>query len=723
VNSSHTHRHPSAPTQYRGPLALCLSFLLASACVAAGEKAPTIPDFTFIQASDVHTPMPQSKATLAKLAGLGEIDLAPFGIKVAKPSFAIVTGDTCEFGGGAGAWEEYLSYWNGCGLPVHHALGNHDNTWDANIKRVRDLGQGPYYSFDDHGCHFVCLMSATAQDPRPSFGEEQILWLKKDLKKIGPNTPLFVFFHHPLPGTEFASRYDYDRLLDVLRPYNTVLLMAGHSHGHVHRLAEGIDETTGGSTFGPTAGFAIISVKGGMVREAYWKAEATAPDLRLLEKPLPARSTYPQVEIRSPAFRQTGGAILNIAARLSGGAGVQKATYTIDDEIQGELKLAGHAPKWHASGKADVTKLLPGAHYLRVAFASGDAQYTHSTEFFFEPENRPTAWRAYLAASSKVTPATANGVVYVGANDGKLRAFKARTGKALWSADTGAEILAEPLVDGGRVFAANGLGTVAAYATSGKRLWSFAAGNAVYSSPIMVNGKVVFGCNNGWLYALDASNGRLAWINTNATYAIESKPFAWNGKVYYGAWDQNIRCVNATDGKLLWERICEGSRVARAAKRYYSPADAMPVVAEGKLMMADRNMMLTILNAETGEPVDSMKGISATGVSEDGRFVYLRKLSGDVVKIDSSGKELWSTPSHVGAIPTAPTEKNGVVYVCSGKGTVSALAADTGKILWQYQASPQLFVMGSVVSDGVNAYLTAFDGTLTAINLKAVAAR
>ena len=86
-----------------------------------------------------------------------------------------------------------------------------------------------------------------------------------------------MFFHHPLPGSEFASRYDYDRLLDVLHRYNTVLLMAGHSHGHVHRVVEGIDQTTGGSTFGPNAGFAVISVKDGVLREAYWKAGQPAP--------------------------------------------------------------------------------------------------------------------------------------------------------------------------------------------------------------------------------------------------------------------------------------------------------------------------------------------------------------------------------------------------------------------------------------------------------------
>ncbi len=283
---------------------------------------------------------------------------------------------------------------------------------------------------------------------------------------------------------------------------------------------------------------------------------------------------------------------------------------------------------------------------------------------------------------------------------------------------TGAEILAEPLVAAGKVYSANGLGVVSAYTTAGKQLWSFTAGDAVYSSPVLADGKVVFGCNNGWLYALDAATGKLAWLNKDGTYAIESKPFVWNGKVYYGAWDEYIRCVNIKDGKLVWQQLGEGSRVAQGAKRYYSPADAMPVVAEGKLMIADRNMMLSILNAETGELVGSLKGVSATGLSEDGKFVYLRKTNGDLARIDSSGKQIWGAPAHVGAIPTAPTEKNGVVYVCSGKGTVSAVAADSGTLLWQYQASPQLFVMCSVACDGANAYLTGFDGSLTAIKCR-----
>ena len=255
----------------------------------------------------------------------------------------------------------------------------------------------------------------------------------------------------------------------MLRDHNTVLLMAGHSHGHVHRLVEGIDQITGGSTFGPNAGFAVISVKGGVLRAAYWKAGQPAPDLKLLEKPIPARSSYPKIELSSPAFRESTAGSLKIAARLAGPVEVEKATYSVDDEVKGELTLSGKAPNWTASGTAELGPTAAGAHYLRVDFEKGGQHYTHSTQFFLEPTNHPTAWRAYLAASSKVTPAVADGVVYVGANDGKLRAFQAKTGKELWSVDTGAEILAEPLVDGGKVVSANGLGVVSAYTTAGRK--------------------------------------------------------------------------------------------------------------------------------------------------------------------------------------------------------------------------------------------------------------
>ncbi len=700
---------------------LAAALLTVCGCHPKPEPPPKpIADFTFIHASDVHTPMPQSRETISRMRGLGDINFEPFGVTIQKPSFAIVTGDLTEFGGGRGWWAEYQSYWKDVGFPVYSSLGNHDNTWRANIKSFRDGGHAPYYSFDENGCHFIAFMTPTAQDPRPSVGEEELLWLQKDLEKVPPTTPVFIFFHHPLGGVEFASRYDWERLMDVLRRKNTALMLAGHSHAHVYKAVEGMDQMTGGSTFGPNAGFAIVSIKDGILRAGYWSNGKTNPELKLLQKTLPLKSDYPVIEITAPGFRGSSPRTLNIAAQLDGQTTISNATYSVDDDVTGDLKLSGAGSQWKASGQAELEKLLPGAHNLRVSFSSGGKHYTRSTEFFLEPAGSPTAWRAYLAASSKVPPAIANGVVYVGANDGRLHAYDSKSGKELWTAATSAEILAEPLVAEDKVIVGNGLGVVAAYSLKGQPLWSFTADDAVYSSPVLAEGKVIFGCNDGKLYALDAATGKKAWVNDDAGYAVESKPFVANGKVYYGAWDEYVRCVDAKSGKLIWKQQGEGSRTAKAAKRYYSPADAMPVVAEGKLLVADRNFYLTILNAETGERISSQKEVSATGLSEDGHHVYLRKVNGGLAKIDSDGKEIWSLPSdavHLGAIPTAPVEKNGVVYVCSSKGTVSAVSADKGEVLWKYSASPELFVMSSVACDGANAYVTAFDGTLTAIKI------
>jgi outer membrane protein assembly factor BamB len=309
--------------------------------------------------------------------------------------------------------------------------------------------------------------------------------------------------------------------------------------------------------------------------------------------------------------------------------------------------------------------------------------------------------------------------VFVGDNSGTLRCVDAATGAPVWTANTGAEILTEPLVAGDRVIVGNGDGLVAAFSTKdGRRLWSFRAGAAVYSSPVLAGGAVVFGDLSGALHAVDLRTGRPLWVNRDAEYSIESKPATDGERVWFGAWDQYVRCVDARTGKLIWKELCEGSRTATAAKRYYSAADATPHLAGGKLFIADRKYVLTVYDASSGRVLSSREGVAATGVSEDGKAIYLRQVSGELVKMDTEGNVLWSVDAGLNAVPAAPVEKSGVVYVCSAGGTVSAISARYGEVLWRYQASPGLFVMSSVASDGTVAFVSTFGGRLTAVSRK-----
>ncbi|MCC6484798.1 MAG: PQQ-binding-like beta-propeller repeat protein [Armatimonadetes bacterium] len=709
--------------RYRRLAITAASVFALGVCMAPAQSAPGAPDFTFIQASDVHTPMEQSRQIIGQIKDLGpEVDLQAYGIRVLRPTFAIVTGDCTEFGGGNGWWTEYLSYWKDSGLTVYSSPGNHDNTWHAQLKNLRDTGLGAYYSFNRDGCHFISLNSPTIQDPRPSFGEEQIVWLRNDLRKVSKETPVFIFFHHPLEGTEFASRYDWYRVVDLLRPYNVALVLTGHYHNFRAETPAGLNEIIGGSTFGPNAGLMFVSVKDGVLRAAYQKSGQNAPLEKVLEKKLADRSSYPTIDLKvdevSASRNKAAAPQLRIEARVKGAPVLTEALYTIDDDFNGDLKLSGNA----AVGLVPVDKLLPGAHYVRVTFKADKEEFSRSAAFTKSsgPKGSPGTrrWRHYLAAASKNTPTIAGDRVYVGDNAGKLSALKARDGKLIWSVNTSAEVIASPLVHKDTIYCANGNGDVSAYDSRGKKLWTYTAPDSVYSSPVWWDGKVIFGCNDGRLYAVDAATGRLTWKNEDPEYSIESTPFVKDGRVYFGAWDQYVRCVDASTGKLLWKTTSEGVNVAKAAKRYYSPGDAMPVVAGGKVYIADRNYWMTILDAVSGENIGSQEGVAATGVSEDGRYVYMRMLKGQLNKIDTQGHLIWSTDAGLGAIPTAPVEKDGKVFVCSARGMVSAIDATSGKILWQYQASPQLFVMSSVSCDGDNAYVTSFDGNITAVAVR-----
>ena len=74
--------------------------------------------------------------------------------------------------------------------------------------------------------------------------------------------------------------------------------------------------------------------------------------------------------------------------------------------------------------------------------------------------------RASFAASSMdCSPAVANGVLYIGDDSGTVSAYRAKSGKLLWSASTGiASIYAAPAVANGMLYTMSGNGSLLAYA-------------------------------------------------------------------------------------------------------------------------------------------------------------------------------------------------------------------------------------------------------------------
>ena len=265
----------------------------------------------------------------------------------------------------------------------------------------------------------------------------------------------------------------------------------------------------------------------------------------------------------------------------------------------------------------------------------------------------------------------------------------------LWNYTTGNLVYSPPTINNGVLYVSSLDGNIYALnATNGAKIWNFTTSGQVFASPDVVDGVVYVGCavlpppselgtltTGGAVYALNATNGVQLWKYVTSGYGVSSCPVAIGGVVYVGSWDGNIYALNATSGAKLWNYNTGGA--------VYSSA-----VAGGIIYVDSSDDNVYALNATNGDRLWNCLTSSALLISWGG-VLY----------------PIWSSPVVVGA----------AVYVCSDNGTVYALNAESGTLLWNYNTTRiepyyQVTILSSpTVVNGV-LYLSSQDGNIYALN-------
>ena len=118
-------------------------------------------------------------------------------------------------------------------------------------------------------------------------------------------------------------------------------------------------------------------------------------------------------------------------------------------------------------------------------------------------------WRADLSAAPSTPAAACRGFVVLGTAGGTVEAFARGTGKPLWVAKTGSEVVSPLLCYRGAIYFGTADSRLWALKYSGRKMWRFPAGARCGVRPFGREGRVYYPSFDNYLYALKANSGHL----------------------------------------------------------------------------------------------------------------------------------------------------------------------------------------------------------------------
>jgi 3',5'-cyclic AMP phosphodiesterase CpdA len=141
---------------------------------------------------------------------------------------------------------------------VFYVPGEHDNATDDGKEYLSRFGKGTkgtgWYSFDQHGVHFVGLVNSAALEGMGKLGADQLAWLKDDLAARSASTPIVLFAHLPLwtvyPEWGWGTA-DSAEALSYVKRFGSVTVLNGHIHQTMQKVEGNVKFHTAMSTAFP----------------------------------------------------------------------------------------------------------------------------------------------------------------------------------------------------------------------------------------------------------------------------------------------------------------------------------------------------------------------------------------------------------------------------------------------------------------------------------------
>jgi len=519
-------------------------------------------------------------------------------------SFVVLSGDVTEYGS-----REQLQLTkqilSGLKMPCHVVPGNHDTKWsESGATDFPRIFGDERFNFEFGGLRFIAIHEGPIMKMADGFWSPQdVRWLEETLHKMpDKNQPVVFITHYPLDD----GIANWFVVLDLLKKYNTQVVLCGHVHRNNKYELEGVPGVSGRSNLrgdAPAGGYNIVDVADGKMTfserrpgsdtQSPWHSVVLerhnfAGDTNKYPRPdFSVNARYPNVKPRWQF--NTGFTIASTPAVWKDLAIVGDASGTVYG-----LALKTGDVRWKFKTHGPVYS-TPDVASDRVIFASTDGNI-----YAVNPADGKEIWRHTTGRPIVASPRIADGTVYVGSSEKKFRALNLKDGELRWE-------------------------------------FSNLAG-FVETRPVVYDGKVIFGAWDSYLYALDAKTGKLAWKWRDKTNVLYSPAACWpvaaKGKIFIAAPDRKLTAVIAKDGSEVWRTgsfpVRETMGISDDGKRLYARAlndsiyafdtaaakpekvwecdagfgydinSAMIVEKDGVVFYGTKNSLLMAIDAKTG---------------------------------------------------------------------------------------------------------------------------
>ncbi|HVU53557.1 MAG TPA: PQQ-binding-like beta-propeller repeat protein [Puia sp.] len=414
-------------------------------------------------------------------------------------------------------------------IPLHVVPGNHETNWsESACQTFPRLWGNDRFVFSSGNYLFIGFDTG----PFLKMGdghvkEEDIQWIKQTLaKEVKPGQTVISLAHYPL-GDGLDNWYE---VTDILKRYNTRLVLCGHGHRLSLHNFDGLPGLMGRAaliTGSDIPGYNILTLRNdsAYLYEKRLNQPIGSPFIAFsLSDPSPVTG-------HRPSMPRPDSSINNAAAyppavipfRMNDTASIFTSVLPIDKHII-----------IYGNSRGQVIALDPLTHKVR--------------------------WRNQYSGSIYGTPVYGKGIVAFSTVDGYIHGLDLRTGKEKWSLSTGQPGISEGLVKDDALYIGTGSHFYKLCIADGKLLWKNTTPEGqLQARPVLspAGDKIIFGAWDRHLYCLDAATGQLTWQWDNGKqqklYSPGNVvPAIANGKVFIVAPDRYMTAIDLATGKTLW---------------------------------------------------------------------------------------------------------------------------------------------------------------------------